>query len=224
VTFASDLIERIFDGVWLMLCFFLSLHMHKPPRVLAGGGYFLGALIVVCAIVIGFAMYARKQSMGAIFGWSWPRWFNTLIEDLQLIGHSRYLYYSFLVSGLFILSQIIPLYALVRAYDLDVPWTASFTMMVMLRLSSVVPQAPGNLGGYQLVAQQTLMMFDLYGPLAKRFSWVLWAIVTLPIIAIGCISLAITGVNLSHLHKQATAAANNRRTTEASRSITRRRG
>ena len=64
--------------------------------------------LVLLAVVLGYAMYARKQSLDLVFGLSWPKWFNTLIEDLHLIGHSRYLYSSFFVSGLYLSAQIYP--------------------------------------------------------------------------------------------------------------------
>jgi glycosyltransferase 2 family protein len=207
VTFASALIERIFDGIWLMGCLFFCLHLHRLPAVLVKGGYILGIIIVICAIVIGCAMYAKKQSLGLFFGLAWPRWFNTLIEDLHLIGHSRYLYFSFMVSGAFTLSQILPIYTLLKATGLAFPWTVSFIMMVLLRLSSVVPQGPGNLGSFHWVTARTLMMFGLGSAHAKRFSLILWAVITLPLIIVGFLALAITGVKMSHLHKDAAAAA-----------------
>jgi uncharacterized protein (TIRG00374 family) len=207
VTIASAVIERIFDGVWLMVCFFLCLQMGRLPKVLLNGGYILGILIVVCAAILGYAMYARKQSLEPLGG-SWPRWFKTLIEDLHLIGHSRYLYFSFIVSGMYLLAQIVPIYAIVKANGLDVPWTASFTMMVLLRLSSILPQAPGNLGSFQWVAAKTVMMFGLKAAHAKRFSLILWAALTLPLIVIGFIAVALEGINMTHLHREATAAAN----------------
>ncbi|MGI8960813.1 MAG: lysylphosphatidylglycerol synthase transmembrane domain-containing protein [Bryobacteraceae bacterium] len=206
VTFASALIERIFDGVWLMGCFFFCLHIHRLPAVLVKGGYILGIIIVICAIVIGYAMYAKKQSLGLSFVVAWPRWFNTLIEDLHLIGHSRYLYLSFIVSGAFMLSQILPIYTLVKATGLAVPWTASFVMMVLLRLSSILPQAPGNLGSFHWVTARTLIMFGLGAAHAKRFSLILWAVITIPLIIVGFLALAITGVKMSHLQRDAAAA------------------
>ncbi|HEY7208855.1 MAG TPA: lysylphosphatidylglycerol synthase transmembrane domain-containing protein [Bryobacteraceae bacterium] len=209
VTFASALIERIFDGVWLLACFFYCLHLGRLPGVLVRGGYVLAVLIAVCAVILGFAMYARQQSFNHFFGFTWPRWFNTLIEDLHLIGHSRYLYFSFIVSGLYMLAQTVPIYMLVQANRLPVAWTASFTMMVLLRLSSVVPQAPGNLGSFQWVAARTLIMFGLASAHAKRFSLILWGVVTIPLIVIGFIAIALEGFNMTHLHKQATAAARN---------------
>ncbi len=212
VAFASALIERIFDGVWLMACFFFSLHMGRLPGVLVKGGYILGVMIALLGVLLGYAMYARKQSLDLFLGMTWPRWLNTLIEDLHLIGHSRYLYFSFLVSGFYMLSQMVPIYATVRASNLPVPWVpTAFTMMVLLRLSSVVPQAPGNLGSFQWVTARTLIIFGLASALSRRFSLILWAILTLPLIVIGFVALALEGVNLSHLHRQATAAARNGR-------------
>ena len=207
VSFASALIERIFDGVWLMACFFYCLHIGRLPAVLRNGGYILGIMIVLLSAILGYAMFAKQQSLDLFFGLTWPRWFNTLIEDLHLIGHSRYLYFSFLVSGVFILSQILPIYMLVVANRLDVRWTASFTMMVLLRLSSIVPQAPGNLGSFQWVTARTLIMFGLLAGHAKRFSLILWAVVTIPLIVAGFIALAFAGINMTHLHREATAAA-----------------
>ena len=207
VTFASALIERIFDGIWLLACFYFCLHLGKLPGVLLHGGYILGILISICTLILGYAMYARRQSLTLVFGLSWPRWFNTLIEDLHLIGHSRSLYFSFLISGVYMLAQALPIYMLVQATRLPVAWTASFTMMVLLRLSSIIPQAPGNLGSFQWVTARTLIMFGLASAHAKRFSLILWAVVTIPLIVIGFIALALEGVNMTHLHKQASAAA-----------------
>lgn len=210
VTFASALIERIFDGIWLMAGFFLCLHIGRLPGVLLKGGYILGIMIVVLAALLGYAMYAKKQSLDLVFGLAWPRWFNTLIEDLHLIGHSRYLYFSFLVSGAYLLAQVLPIYTLVTANGLGVPWTASFTTMILLRLSSIVPQAPGNLGSLWVTAR-TLIMFGLAAPHARRFALMLWAILTIPLILIGFVALALEGINMTHLHKEATAAAKDRK-------------
>jgi hypothetical protein len=211
VTFASALIERLFDGVWLMTFFLFCLRLHRMPRILVSGGCALGLFLVLLALVLGYAMYARKQSLDLVFGLSWPKWFNTLIEDLHLIGHSRYLYFSFIVSGFYLGAQILPIYGLVHAYNLNVPWTASFMAMVLLRLSSVIPQAPGNIGSFHWVAARALMMFGLDGQLARRFTIVLWAGVTIPLIIIGFLAVTMEGINMSHLQREAATAAKERK-------------
>lgn len=207
VTFASALIERIFDGIWLMAFFFFALRVGHLPRVLVNGGYLLGIIIVLASLVLSYGMYAREQSIDLFFDFTIPAWFNTLIEDLHLIGHSRFLYYSFFVSGLYLIAQVAPIYAVIRAYNLHVPVLASFTMMVLLRLSAVVPQAPGNLGSFQWVAAKTLMIFGIIQAQAYRFSIVLWAILTLPLIAVGFVVVFMAGVSMGHLHRAAASAA-----------------
>jgi hypothetical protein len=211
VTFASALIERLFDGVWLITFFLFCLRLHRMPKILVSGGYALGLLLIVLAAVLGYAMYARKQSLDLVFGMAWPRWFNTLIEDLHLIGHSRYLYFSFFVSGLYLAAQMLPIYGLVQAYNLKLPWTASFMAVVLLRLSSVIPQAPGNIGSFHWVAARALMMFGLDGQLARRFTIVLWAGVTIPLMVIGLIAVTMEGINMSHLQRDAATALKERK-------------
>ena len=208
-SFASALIERIFDGVWLMALVFVPLQIADLPHYLQRAGYVLGIIIVIASLVLGFGMYAKRQSIDLFFGFSFPAWFNTLVEDLHLIGHSRYLYYSFFISGAYLLAQVIPIYAVIRAYglDLDSEIVTAFALMVLLRLSSVVPQAPGNLGLFQGVAFTTLKLFGVYGAQAKRFSFVLWGVVTVPLIIVGFLLLLLTGVKMTHLHREALSAA-----------------
>jgi len=46
---------------------------------------------------------------------------------------------------------------------------------------------------------------------AKRFSLILWAAVTLPLLVVGFIAATMEGINLGHLHKEATEASKERR-------------
>jgi uncharacterized membrane protein YbhN (UPF0104 family) len=79
--------------------------------------------------------------------------------------------------------------------------------MVILRLVSVVPQAPGNLGTFQAAAVFALILFGVDSSLAKRFSFVMWAVITLPLLIVGFIALAITGLRLSEIRRRAEGAA-----------------
>ena len=211
VSFASAIVERIFDGIWLLAFFLISLRLHHLSGRWIFAGYVLTTLILVLALVLGYAMYARRQSLSLVFGLSWPQWFDTLIDDLHLIGHSRHLYYSFGVSGLYLAAQFVPIYCLAQAYNLKVPWAASFVTMVLLRLIAAVPQAPGNLGTFQIVAANAMMIFGVDKRLASRFSIVLWAGVTIPLMLIGFIAVTMEGINMSHLQREATTAAKERK-------------
>jgi hypothetical protein len=76
--------------------------------------------------------------------------------------------------------------------------------MVILRLGSAVPQAPGNLGLFQFLARECLeKIFNVVPDEAARFSLVLWGLVTLPLLASGAISLAVTGLKFGDLRQAA---------------------
>ena len=79
--------------------------------------------------------------------------------------------------------------------------------MVILRLVAVVPQAPGNLGTFQAAAVFGLVLFGVDSSLAKRFSFVMWAVITLPLLIVGFVALAITELSLGEIRQQAQSAA-----------------
>jgi hypothetical protein len=76
--------------------------------------------------------------------------------------------------------------------------------MVILRMGSAVPQAPGNLGLSQLLTRTSLVrMYHVVPVEAERFSLVLWGIVTLPLLIGGAIALSITGARIGELRRAA---------------------
>jgi hypothetical protein len=52
-----------------------------------------------------------------------------------------------------------------------------------------------------------LVLFGVDSSLAKRFSFVMWAVITLPLLIVGFIALAITGLSLADIREQAQSAA-----------------
>ncbi|MGH9648358.1 MAG: hypothetical protein ACRD4E_16255, partial [Bryobacteraceae bacterium] len=127
-----------------------------------------------------------------------------LMDDLALIGHSRYLYFALLQSVPYLLLQVIPIWAAFEAYGFDLGVGAAFALMLILRLSSIVPQAPANLGLFQILTKEFLVhAYDVDPSDASRFSLILWCVIkVMPLIA-GFIALAITGAKVRELSKGA---------------------
>ena len=212
VSLTSVALERIFDGIWLCLCMFLVLLYVPIPRglrYLVDGGYFLAIVVVGAALVFSFALFRRHHARAAFSGSRWRRQFQVLIDDLEIIGHSRYLLLSFLQSLPYLLLQAIPIFAAFRAYGFDLPWGAAFALMVILRMGAVLPQAPGNLGLFQFLARECLeKIFNVVPDEAARFSLVLWGLITLPLLAGGVIAMAVTGSKLGELQEAARTRRN----------------
>ena len=209
VSLSSALIERIFDGIWLSVCIFLMVRLTPIPhslRYLVDGGYALGGLVLGVGVVVAVAMFLPHRTHAMLAGTGWQKQFRVLMDDLELMGHSGSIILSFLQSLPYLLLMVIPIYASFRGYGFDLPWQAAFALMVILRLGTVVPQAPGNLGLFQFLVKESLMkIFNVVPDEAARFSLLLWGIVTLPLLIAGAISLAVTEAKLSELNEAAQA-------------------
>jgi uncharacterized membrane protein YbhN (UPF0104 family) len=204
VTLSSALIERIFDGIWLVICLVAALRMAPLlPKQLVNGGTTLALAILVGAALLGAAMFWKESTYKALENRKHLRKVGILLEDLHIIGHSRYLYFSAIASLPYLLMQVLPVWGLGKAYDVDLSLKQAFIVMVVLRFSSVVPQAPGNLGLFQAAAVVALTAIGIQSSVAKEFSVVLWAVVTLPLLITGFIALLITGAKLGKLHQEA---------------------
>jgi uncharacterized protein (TIRG00374 family) len=216
VTLASALIERIFDGVLLIVCLFFSLDYvrHFPLgqgqaraiRILTDGSIFLAVLIAICGALLAVAMFWRQQALDALLNARMFSWVHVLVEDLHLIGHSRYLYFSALMSIPYLLLQVVPIYALMQAYGLDEgSWLRASALMVLVRLASVVPQAPGNVGLFQVISTLGLTLFGVDRPEARRFTLILWGVITLPLLFAGFVAMVVTGAKMGQIQRDARA-------------------
>jgi hypothetical protein len=213
LSLSSVAIERVFDGLWLIGCMLLvSRIVHFPRKMLwiVDGAWVIGLVVLGGAVVLGIALFRRETVHAGMTGWRKQFW--TVADNLARIGHSRYLYFALALSLPYLLLQVIPIYGVMRGYGLADPagaalgWKAAFVTMVLLRLGAVPPQAPGNIGLFQLIAKVTLEeLFGVPGAEAARFSLVLWGAVTLPLLAGGFVALVVTGVRLSQLRRDAAA-------------------
>ena len=212
VALASALIERIFDGIWLIGALFFAIERVPLPRFIRTGGLSLAVVVVVTAILLAIAMFWKEQTLDALLNAPRVSWVHTLIQDLHLIGHSRYLYFAFLVSLPCMLLQMIPIYAILRASQEahKLPLMVSFALMLALRLNSVLPQAPGNVGTFQIVASRGMMRFGVAREMAQDLSFIMWGVVTLPLVVVGFVAVALTGLKIGELHRHARTSMRDR--------------
>jgi uncharacterized membrane protein YbhN (UPF0104 family) len=204
VTVASVLIERVFDGLWLWLGLWLSLKYVELPKQLGYVNDGLGLSVLAGTVILGLALFRPRPPRSALGGGGWRHHLVILMDDLAQIGHSRYLYFALLQSVPYLLLQVIPIWAAFQAYGFDLGLGAAFALMLILRLSSIVPQAPANLGLFQILTKEFLeRAYNVDPSEAARFSLVLWGVVkVMPLIA-GFIALAITGAKVGELKKAA---------------------
>lgn len=212
VSLSSALIERIFDGVWLMVCLFVTVKFVHLPKALVDGGILLGVLVLLLAVLLGSAMLFKDKARQLLLRNRVLSKLIIVIEDVNIIGHSRFVYFSAIASLPYLLLQIIPIYALSRGYGIDLTIGEAAALMVILRLGAVPPQAPGNVGTFQALTVLGLQIFGVQAALAKRFSVVMWSVITLPLLIVGFIALAITGMKIAEIRHEAHTSMKAQRT------------
>lgn len=203
VVLSSALIERVFDGIWLILFLLVTIRFVALPRFLIDGGLVLGGIVLVVAAILGVVMFHKHHAHAAVSSRPWLKKLRVLVDDLHAIGNSRSFYLAALVSLPYLLLQVVPIYFMFWAYGLDLSWGPACVAMVILRLGTVVPQAPGNLGTFQALTVVSLTLFGVDTAMAKRFSLILWGVITLPLLVAGFVALAITGARIRELQRQA---------------------
>ncbi|MEI9973173.1 MAG: lysylphosphatidylglycerol synthase domain-containing protein [Ignavibacteriota bacterium] len=128
-----------------------------------------------------------------------------MVEGLHLMGNRRTLIRTALVSLVYLMLQYLTVYMLMRAYLLDYSFWVACGVLTIVRLATVVPNAPGNIGLGNIACVMAMKLFDLGDNDAKTFSIILFGALTLPLLLGGAVATALTGSNIGELRDRAPA-------------------
>jgi uncharacterized protein (TIRG00374 family) len=204
LSFASAAVERLIDGVFLVACFLITAGLIRGiPRDLEILVQILGSLLILLAVAL-FWIVARRQQAHAVFSESkWSATLRHVIDGLHLMGNPRTLGSTAAISLLYMVCQFASLWALMKAYELDLSFWAAAGVVTIIRLWTVVPSAPANLGLLNAACFAALRSLDVEPAVAQTFSIIMFAAWTLPLVVCGAIATALTGSNIGELHKRA---------------------
>ena len=209
VSLAGGIIGRIFEGFWWLPAMLLVMRVVPLPPDFEFLRAFMNRMAVVVIAsnaLLAVVLFRRNKKDPVIPASGWRRQLRILIVDLRMICRSRFFGYAFLLSLPLMLVPALPIWAAFYAYGLNLSLGIAVSLMLLLRIGSSFPQAPGNLGIFQFLTRVCLeKVFHVAAPEAARFSLVLWGIVTLPAILGGFVALAIEGLNLRELRQAAQA-------------------
>jgi glycosyltransferase 2 family protein len=201
VVFASAGVERLIDGVWMILSFVITASFVRgiPSKMVL----FVQALGVVVVVGTGVLMWIarRKPESHA------PGTLRHMIEGLQLMGSLRTLTGAALVSLLYLALQFVTVWALMKAAHFDYSFWVASGVITLVRLGVVVPNAPGNLGVFQVACVLALKLFEAQEDDAKSFAFIMWFALTLPLLIGGAVATALSGLKLGELRERAKRSA-----------------
>jgi len=123
------------------------------------------------------------------------------------MGNAQTLGFTFLISALYLVLQVVSYWALMKAYGLDLSIFVAGGVLAIVRFGTAVPNAPGNAGLFQVATVLALRLFDVEPTDAKTFSFVLFFALVLPLLIGGAIATALTGLNLGEIRERAHRSA-----------------
>jgi len=211
---SSVAVERIFDGLAVVLLLSIALLASDlPPGVAVGGvpvrhaaqvaGALGAAALVAAVLVVAFPLAAERLVRRALPAGGLTERLVTLIEGLR---HGLSVLRSpALLAGVVLWSLVLwtlnalAFYVGFAAFDIPVDYAGALLVQGVLVFGITVQLTPGFLGQFEAAIVAGLALFGIANDLASSFAIAFHATTFVPIILLGAWSLARTPVALSDL-------------------------
>ena len=175
--------ERLLDGVWLVAALLAAVCLAPLPSGVTHA-IWIAATIAVALIAIAGLLGGR----GGHF-----------VQAVIAGSRNRP---AVLLSAAFVLAQGLAFWAVVRASHLSVGVLGAFVVMTVVRVGTLIPGAPANLGTHQFATVMGLSLYGIPQAEAAAFSLIVFTVLTLPLLALGfgaCLSAGLTWRGLRQL-------------------------
>jgi len=206
--FASAGVERLLDGFFMLVAFFLTAAFVKGiPRDLTILVNILGVLILAGAAVLLWVIFHKQHAHLVVSESRWAATLRHVVEGLHLMGSPATMGLTIAVSTLYMALQVLSYWALMKAFLLDFSFWQAGGVLAIVRFATAVPNAPGNAGLFQAACVAALPLFGLERHDAQTFSFILFFALVLPLLIGGAVATALTGVNIRELRERAKRGA-----------------
>ena len=208
LSLASAGVERLIDGFYMLAAFLVTAgFVRRIPRDLIILVQLIGVLLLIGAAVLIWVIYHKQHVHFVIRESRWSATLRHIVEGLHLMGNRRTIGFTILISGLYLGLQVVSVWALMNAYGFDLSFWVAGGVLAIVRFATVVPNAPGNVGLFQVACVLALRLFDVERDAAKTFSFVMFFALTMPLLIGGAVATALTGVNIGELRERAQRGA-----------------
>lgn len=206
----SMALERVFDAFWFSSAMIVTaLLIDVPPQVRVGTYVMLAIALLGIALfiwVVKRTHFAETPPAASAIGKSLIERLRFSLYEIRVevkqIGLGRRFFASFGVSGLLHLVQGLAFVAVLKGSGIDLPVLAWIAVFLVVHLGIAIPNAPANVGTFQLFSVLGLTFFGVPKNEAAAFSLVAFTILTVPVTLIGVASAVGAGFSLSGFHSQ----------------------
>ena len=200
VVVSSAIIERLMDGIWLVLGFWAVGYFVNLPRLLVEGSKVLVVVLATAGVLLAMAILFKKRAQAAVSRW---RMLRHIVVGVHRMGNSGSFLAAFILSLAYLALQVLPIWFLMLGYGLDLSIGVACAVLVILRLGTVIPQAPGNMGSFQALTVVGLQLFGVDRGVATGFATLAFLVVTVPLWLGGFVALISTRMRLGQIHRDA---------------------
>src|ERR1035438_5533181 len=172
-----------------MILSFIVAAQHLPgiPGWLTYFVRALEAVVIVAAALLAYVMIHKSHAHAIVKESRWATVMRHVVEGLHTMGNGPTLARAIPVSFLYLVLQVLSYWALMKAFQLDLSIWDATAVLAIVRLGTVVPNAPGNIGLINVACVIALHnVFGVERNEAKVFSFFLWGALALPLPAGGC--------------------------------------
>jgi uncharacterized protein (TIRG00374 family) len=199
-------LERLFDGLVLLLFVFVTLPFAPLPPAFGALVTGFSALFLI-ALVVFFALAARPARMSQVYGWLVDRLlparlrprvhgvFDQFVVGLQSLRSPRELALIFLASALTWLIESATYWCVAQAFpQLDAQLPVLLLMVAVVNLFTTLPSTPGYIGTFDAPGIAVLTAYAIPKAVATGYTLVLHVALWLPITALGALFMLLEHV------------------------------
>ena len=126
LTFASAGVERIIDGIWMLVAFFVTASFVRGiPRDLTLLVQVLAVLLLIGTGILLWIVMHKQHAHAVLSESRWSATLRHIVEGLHLMGNPHTLGLTAVISLVYFALQILSVFALMRAYGLDLSFWAA---------------------------------------------------------------------------------------------------
>lgn len=211
-SFGTIVVERVFDGLVLLSFLIMSFVTNSSlPDLVVVSGYIVGSVYL---ITLGFLimLVMRPDRAMSLLDLILKRMSDSFAERVRVLIRSFTSGLEVLRRGKGLIGVLIMSFVLwfvftlsihygLRAFNLELPYTASMLIMAILGFGVTIPSSPGYVGTFQASCVVALTLFSVSQADALSFSIVFHASQYIPITLAGLIYLWMDHLSLRDIRQ-----------------------
>jgi glycosyltransferase 2 family protein len=193
---ATVIIERIFDGLVMLLFVFLALPFAPIPVNFRNLVIILTVLLLLATVIFVW-MAANPHHLARFYSWLASRLlperirlrtddiYERFMQGLQSLTSPSDVVMIFATSVVIWLMETVKYWFVMHAFPFEVNFVVLMLMNGLVNLATTLPSAPGYIGTFDVPGIETLAAFGVERSLAASYTFTLHAALWFPVTVVG---------------------------------------